>query len=125
MITSTRFIDGPAASVNLNLRRAPVFLRVTFGLSGVWDALDEAGDTPRPDEVVYAYVLATKPGMCHMSGRTPGGKRWGEARMTGEYRFIPDQPRGAALLDTTAWRAWCAANLGRLGPAWARNAVMP
>lgn len=54
----TRFEDGPAAGVNLSLRRAPMFLRVVQNnQTGEWDALDQLDDTPEKNETIFVYKV--------------------------------------------------------------------
>lgn len=108
------FRKGPADGQTLRLRRAPVCLRVVRDARGTFDALDQSGDSPRTGEVVWVYVLASWPTHYHICDRGRGGKSlsgwWPEA----EYRYFPDQPGEAVLLDNDRWCSWCEANREKL-----------
>src|SRR5262245_61519854 len=60
-----RFLDGPAAGVDLLLLRAPLFLRVTRR-SLEWDALDQFDDLPGADEEIIVYRRDGPPGWLHI-----------------------------------------------------------
>lgn len=119
--------DGPARGERLRIKRAPILLRVVHSHARGWDALDEIGDTPTPDETIYVYVLQGEPSVCFVDGRDPKtGRRCGEMRRVGTYAVAAEQPDGSTLRDTAAWRSWCASIQNRLVPAWAKgNTVMP
>lgn len=122
----TTFEDGPARGARLSLGRSPILLRVVIDRTGTVDALDQVDDTPRPGEAIHVYVLAEKPGVCHIDYRDTQGRRRGEWRSTGTYHLAPIQPEDAVLRDTARWQAWCRHNFPVLAPDWARDsAVMP
>lgn len=94
------FLDGPAAGVTLMLRRAPIYLRVTFNPAGKVDALDQLDDEPKPDEIVHVYRKV--PGTSGKVHVRPGG-----CYEMGDYRHVADAV-GDELRDTAAWRSWVA-----------------
>jgi hypothetical protein len=101
-----RFTDGPAADVALDLRRAPVLLRVVRNRKGEWDGLDQFDDTPRPGETVYAYRKIADQGKVHVQHATGRGRRcsW-VARAT--YAVVDPEPAEEVMRDTAKWREWC------------------
>jgi len=109
-----RFLDGPAAGVNLVLRRAPIMLRVVRSAAGEWDALDQLDDEPAAGEAVYVYRLQGDAGWMHIDYRDKAGRRRGETRMTGDYRYVEAQPGDQHTLTNAAWVAWCDANKDRI-----------
>jgi len=102
-----RFLDGPAEGVTLGLSRAPLFLRAVVKAHArprQWDALDQLGDAPAPDEMIIAYRRVTEPVRAHINrGRRAGGCGWMEIA---DYRVVSPQPEERELRDNTAWRAW-------------------
>jgi hypothetical protein len=98
----TSFSDGPAKGQILELRRAPIFLRVTTLASGKCDALDQIDDKPMADEHLFAYRLTAKAGMMHIF-RRGGGGGW---QTIAEYRMHEPQPTDAEMRTTEAWRRW-------------------
>jgi hypothetical protein len=90
------------------LRRAAMFLRVTETL-GVWDALDQLTDEPRPHETLYAYVIVGKPAMCFV--RAAGGR--GGAYPMADYRVIEPQPSDADMRTNQAWHKWVMAQVNK------------
>ena len=53
---TTRFIDGPAKGVVLDLERTPHYLRVVHDSeTWQWDALDQLDDEPKPTETIFVY----------------------------------------------------------------------
>jgi hypothetical protein len=101
----TRFVDGPASGTVLQLRRAPVLLRVVRGHAGEWDALDQLEDVPRADETLVVYRRVGRPSRCHINaGRGRSG--W---YAIAEYRVVADQPTEDVVRDTRRWRAWALA----------------
>lgn len=101
-----KFQDGPAASKSLMLGRSPLFLRVTVGLSGELDALDQLADRPHKDESIFAYQRVGESGRLHVLG-TRNGRRFGQWYSTATYRLCETQPDDVVLRDTGRWRVWC------------------
>lgn len=121
----TTFDNGPAKGQVLELRRAPIFLRVTKGgefnvpaPGDKWDALDQVDDTPRPDETLYAYVLAGVPSRAFI--RRTGG---GGLVLMAAYKFIGIQPTQTVMRDRDLWSAWCLDNVERI-PESVRDAFL-
>lgn len=109
-----RFKDGPAAGVTLSCHgRTPLMLRVVQNSRGEWDALNEIEDTPKPDERIYVYIIASPPGWMHVSYR-PRSRSYSGS--TSEYKLWPEQPAEAHVRGNKAWQAWCAANHGAIIP---------
>ncbi len=96
-----KFLDGPAISASLMLRRAPKFLRVVRDGKGKFDALDQLNDKPRWGETLFAYRRIGCPGRIHIN---PGGYF---AMAT--YKMVEPQPDEATMLSTASWREWCLA----------------
>lgn len=97
----TRFQDGPAKGQNLMLHRSPKFLRVTEE-EGVFDALDEPNDIPRPAEKLYAYERVKNEGMVHINR----GRKGGGFYPVSEYRMIANQPSEEVMRSNVAWNDW-------------------
>ena len=100
----TTFADGPAKGQCLILHRAAQFLRVTES-NGKFDALDQLGDTPRPEEKLYAYQITGQPAMCHIRASRGGG-----FYAIATYRFVANQPSDGEMRVAGAWHDWCAKN---------------
>ena len=100
----TRLLDGPAAGVELSLRRAPWLLRVVHDPDGEWDALDQLGDEPSPRERIFVYYRATAPTQVHVDYVRGKRSAWYEFA---DYRVLPEQPEDEIVRSTEAWRAWC------------------
>lgn len=98
-----RFLDGPAAGLVLELKRAPPLLRVVRDPAGAFDALDQLDDAPRPDESVTVYRRVGRPGSVHVDYCRPRRGVW---YLTAAYEVCPDQPGDADARDTTRWREW-------------------
>lgn len=96
------FSDGPAQGVNLMLRRAPYFLRVTFDGKD-WDGLDQLSDSPRSDEKVYVYRINSFPTWCHVRASKPANSG---VFMHADYSLFEPQPPDETLRDVVAWRKW-------------------
>lgn len=98
-----RFIDGPAAGVYLELRRAPIMLRVVCSGKGQWDALDQLDDLPLWNETVHVYRMRGDPITYHVC-RSPRSKSgW---HNDSEYVVWPTPPPDETLRDNAAWAAW-------------------
>jgi hypothetical protein len=106
----TRFLDGPAKGVTLLLHRAPRILRAVRDPGGKWDALDQLGDVPEPNEAIYIYLLAGRPAVAHISlSRGRGG-----FYPLAEYRYSAVQPGPEVdVRDTAGWRRWSRENFHR------------
>jgi len=104
----SRFLDGPAAGVSLSLGRSPVFLRVVRDPSGKWDALDQLGDSPAPNEEIHVYWRVSDPVIAHVDGRNPKtGKRYGSWMSIADYVLHDAQPADDVARDKAAWPEWC------------------
>lgn len=102
----SRFLDGPARGVDLELRRAPLLLRVTRSPSGDWDALDQLDDEPKPDEIIYVYRREGEPTRAMVDWCDKGGRRRGGCREFADYQYVADAPVDAVLRNTDRWRDW-------------------
>lgn len=99
----TKFEDGPAQGQTLMIRRAPVFLRLTFD-GKKWDALDQLDDEPLQNETLHVYRITDMPGHIHLNtGRKPGGGFFPLAN----YRFYQPQPMDEQVRTFAAWKSWC------------------
>jgi hypothetical protein len=105
----TRFLDGPAAGVNLMLRRSPLFLRVTDDGQDL-DALDQIDDTPRPNERLYAYVMQQYLGAMHLLVRGKDAAKRGGFFTRADYRYLEMQPDDADMRSNSRWHDWTEAN---------------
>ncbi len=102
---ATLFVDGPAKDVTLNLKRAPVFLRVTLTpqiIPPKWDALDLLDDEPNEFEKLYAYELTGTP----IRGMIDGAKYRGPF-LASVYRVVTTQPSDETMRSRELWRDWC------------------
>jgi hypothetical protein len=102
------FLDGPAEGVTLQLRRAPLLLRVVQSQAGAWDALDQLVDEPKARETICVYYRAS--GIrsyfsCSRSHRSQSG-----LFLTADYRHFEHQPADDVMRDTAAWQRWAAEN---------------
>lgn len=109
----SHFIDGPAKGVSLQVRRAPIVLRVTQSSDGVWDALDQPDDEPRTDEAVYVYLLVSGISRCHIRATSKRASGFFES---GHYRLLDPQPNDSEIRKTSDWKLWCEKN-----ETWIRN----
>ena len=97
------FDDGPAAGVSLQLRRAPLFLRVVIDKqTGEVDALDQLGDQPRLGETIHAYRRVTNELQYHMRACKDGSGWYSSAR----YQLHDEQPADHVGRDRESWREW-------------------
>lgn len=107
------FRGGRADMLRLNLRRAPLYLRVVFSrVTGEWDALDQLDDAPGPKELVYVYRLVEEGERYHLkfSGKQRHLSGWHASAV---YEPVPEPPDAATVRDTASWRAWCRAEQQR------------
>lgn len=98
----TRFLDGPAKGQHFMIKRTPIFVRVTQDEGGKWDILNDAGDTPRKTERLFAYVLTERPGMCCIRA----AKGQGGIFQSGVYRHCDPQPADETMRDQKKWEQW-------------------
>lgn len=101
-----RFLDGPAAGARLNLRRAPLFLRVVLDAGGEIDALDQLTDEPRETEAIHVYrqVLGTMSrGIACTRGRGGGCREF----VSVDYRLHETQPTDYEARNQARWGEWC------------------
>src|ERR1700730_5412825 len=99
-----KFTNGPAANVMLNIRRAPLFLRVVRDTKGQWDALDQLSDTPEYDETIYAYRLTSNDGMIHINSRDrKTGSHTGGFFVLATYEVVDPQPDDATMRSNKKW----------------------
>lgn len=103
----TTFIDGPAAGVSLDLRRAPIMLRVVCDTAGSWDALDQEDDQPKGNELIFVYIIVGEPDRAFVRCARP---RAGGYREFARYRLLPTQPADEQVRTTIAWQKWCSEN---------------
>lgn len=102
-----RFLDGPAEGAVLELRRAPVFLRVVIDRkTGETDALDQLDDQPRPTEAIRVYRRQGEPqGMfVRYSGRRDGCRS--AYLISATYAVFAWQPADEVARDNQRWRKW-------------------
>jgi hypothetical protein len=119
----TNFFDGPAAGVQLELKRAPKFLRAVVSVAppgertqkavAVWDALDQLDDAPRDGETCHAYRLVADDGWMHLDYRDKKGRRRGVTIRNATYAHMDTQPDQDTMRDTEKWRQWCLAEMTR------------
>jgi hypothetical protein len=100
------FIDGPAQGVQLNLRRAPIMLRVVQS-ARAWDALDQPDDDPRRGEQVHVYIQVGPTQTYHMKCAKRSASGW---YTNASYRHFPDQPAAEHVSSAAAWAIWCDTN---------------
>lgn len=115
---SVSFTGGPAEGVELELQRAPMFIRVVVDAcaqqqldgtlpDGAVDALDLLGDFPRAGEQLHVYEIVWSHGAMHWHGRTPGGRRTSGVSVAAQYRHRDDVDAGELQLgDNARWRDW-------------------
>ncbi len=112
------FVDGPAEGIELDLRRAPLFLRVVResvcnnkcadGDCTPWDALDQLEDVPRPTEQLFCYRLTAAPmrGMIDYRSGPKGGARRGHPFIHASYAIVGDAPPEGVMRENHRWRLW-------------------
>lgn len=102
------FFRGEAHGQVLQLRRAPLFLRVVLTEAGEWDALDQPEDEIAPDETGHTYVMAVSQGNYHISVRGKGRGRSGFYPQA-IYVHYPLEPKRYTNDD---WRRFVNGELG-------------
>lgn len=107
------FHEGPADGKNLELRRAPKFLRVVIDRGHV-DALDQLDDEPTAEERIVVYVLRGEVTRYHACGRDKHGKRFGRWGVSADYWYFEEQPADAEARTREAWEAWAINQARRL-----------
>ena len=100
-----RLIDGPAADVELELRRAPEFLRVVINFNAEVDALDQLDDEPKPSEKIYVYRLTGEPSHGIACSRGKGCKPF----VAADYSLYRQQPPDWIVRNQENWRRWAMA----------------
>ena len=110
-----QFVNGPACGTTLDLKRAPLLLRVVIGPKGV-DALDQLDDEPQADEQIHVYRLVGNVGrgIACSRGRRGGGCM---SYLVARYVLHDPQPTDAAARDRESWRTWAQAQVQSLAPA--------
>lgn len=104
---STKFLDGPAMGVVLELQRAPLFLRVVAD-THEFDALDLLTDKPELGEVIHAYRRVADDGWIHLDyTEKKTGRRKGKTIHSATYAVLDPQPPEDVLRDTAKWREFC------------------
>ncbi len=97
------FTNGPAKGSPLELRRAPLFLRVVIGPRGKVDALDQLDDTPNDNETVHIYKRTSGVAVMFACGR--GGCR---GTVAADYEhYLPVFGPTCDFRNTDDWQAWC------------------
>jgi hypothetical protein len=100
-----KFLDGPAKGTELNLRRAPVLLRVVIDRDGKVDALDQLDDLPTPTEKMYVYIIIPHT----LTTGIACSRRRGEGcvpLLNADYKLYGTQPTDEQMRDGHQWRAW-------------------
>lgn len=115
-IGGVRFTDGPAAGVCLQLRRAPVMLRMVRDRAGKWDALNELDDEVRAGEEVFLYIVESVSSY-HLKSSMRGASGWW---YSGSYRQFPEQVDREIRRNNRRWRDWCDENQGRITEQYRR-----
>lgn len=99
------FLDGPADKV-LQLRRAPLYLRVVIDASGEVDALDQLDDKPKANEKSFAYKRKGPAGSYHLLVRGEHSRTCGGWWASGNYEVCDPQPSEDVMRDNAQWREW-------------------
>ncbi len=102
------FFKGPANGIVLDLRRAPLFLRVVQKITKEFDALDQLDDEPTFSERLFAYRRVGKAGRVHIQHTYKGKRTCGWYAMA-EYRFVDPQPGDDVMRSKEKWQAWAKA----------------
>lgn len=108
------FVDGPAAGIQIPLRRRPILLRIVHSPAAGWDGLDQLDDSPAPEERVFLYWRKQEGQWCHVDGRdAKTGKRFGRTEWIVDFFHVSDGPTEEILRDNGKYRDWCEENKGR------------
>ena len=106
MLYTATLLDGPAADETLDLGRAPIILRAVVSPSGIWDALDQLDDAPKPGETIHVYRL--------LGGISqPMHFRCTNSRESGYYSFVryvhhgPQPEPDDDIRSIAGWHEWC------------------
>lgn len=102
---TTRFIDGPAKGIVLELERTPIFLRAVHdSRTWAWDALDQLDDEPEPSETVFVYRLdgEVSRGFACSRGKNGGCRHFFHA----DYKLYDVQPSQEELRNAEFWQQW-------------------
>jgi hypothetical protein len=99
---TTRFIDGPAKGIVMELERMPVFLRAVHdSLTWAWDALDQLDDEPKSTETIFVY---------HLDGEVSRGFACGRGKCRiffhADYKLYKAQPTQEELRSVEFWKQW-------------------
>jgi hypothetical protein len=70
-----------------------------------FDALNEVGDRPTPDEKLYVYIMSKH----HGSAFVDGSKFHGRVSIC-SYKLAPNQPADSVMRYQKAWEEWCIMN---------------
>lgn len=107
------FSDNGVSCPSLQLRRAPMFLRVVYDRKAkAWDALDQLDDEPKEDELIFAFQK-TDNGTVHVD-KVVKGRRVGEWHHTAHYDLVQDQPDDYVMRDSKSWQEWALAESERV-----------
>ncbi len=87
------FVLGPAQGENLEISRAPRFLRITQN-GPCFRALDQPGHEPEETELIYVYQL---------QGRATEDPAIAAAAI---YHYLPVQPTDKIIRRTPSWCGW-------------------
>lgn len=93
---------GPAGGKSLDLRRAPVLLRVVIDQDGTVDALDQPDDEPKSTETIHVYVRTGEASHGFACSRGRGC----QPVVIAEYVHLLSQPADDVARDNVSWQAW-------------------
>jgi hypothetical protein len=97
-----RFRIGPADGKILELRRAPLFLRVVVDSDGTVDALDQLDDEPKPTETIHVYRRDGEAGRGIACTRGKGCVPF----VTADYIYHHEQPTDDEARNRERWVDW-------------------
>lgn len=101
-----KLTDGPADGLELEVRRAPLFLRVALTPAGSYRGLTEQDDRVRPGETVTVYRREGRFAVKYRRAKRERGTKAGYFAEA-HYRCLVVQPADAHTTENAAWRAWC------------------